>query len=77
MGQPRMVGQIDVVDAVGDQPLGQRADARARQHGAGLDAQAVGQLAGLAAEFQRHVVQRTVFLFGKDPDFALAVRFES
>ena len=76
MGQPRMVGQIDVVDAVGDQLLGQRANARARQHRAGLDAQPVGQFAGLAAKLQRHVVQRAVFLFGEDPDFALAIRFD-
>ena len=70
-----MVGQVDAVDALGDQPLGQRADAGPRQHGARLDAQPVGQFAGLAAEFQRHVVQRAVFLFGEHPDFALAVRF--
>ena len=75
VGQPRMVGQIHAVDALGDQPLGQRADAGPRQHRAGLDAQPVGQFAGLAAEFQRHVVQRAVFLFGEHPDFALAVRF--
>ena len=76
VGQPRMVGQIDGVDALGDQSLGQRADAGARQHGAGLHAQPIGQFAGLAAEFQRHVVQRAVFLFGEHPDFALAVRFD-
>ncbi len=35
VGQPRMVGQVHAVDAVGDQLLGQRADAGARQHRAG------------------------------------------
>ena len=51
-----MVGHIDGVDAVGDQLLRQRADAGAGQHRAGADAQPVGQVAGLAAEFQCHVV---------------------
>ena len=75
VGKPRMVDHVDVVDALGDQPLGQRADARPRQHGAGLDAQPVGQFAGTAAKLQRHVVQRAIFLFGEHPDFALAIRF--
>ena len=75
MGQPRMIGQVDVVDALRDQSLGQRANAGARQHGARLHAQPVGQFAGLAAKLQRHVVQRAVFLFREYPDFALAIRF--
>ena len=75
VGQPRMIDHVDAVDALGNQPLGQRANARPRQHGPGLDAQPVGQFAGPPAKLQRHVVERTVFLFGEDPNFALAIRF--
>ena len=75
MGQPRVVGRVDRVDALGDEPLGHVLDVVAGQHRAGLHAQPVGQIRGLAAELQRHVVQRAVFLFGEDPNFALSIRF--
>ena len=75
MGQSRVIGQIHAVDAVGDQPLGQWPNAGAGQHRARLHAQPLGQFTGLAAKLQRNIVQRTVFLFGEHPDFALAVRF--
>ena len=47
--QPGMVDQIHRVDPVGDQSLRQRTDACARQHRAGLHAQAIGQFSRLAA----------------------------
>ena len=58
MGQPGVVGRVDRVDALGDQLAGHVLDVVAGQHGAGLHAQPHAQFRGLAAEFQRHVVQR-------------------
>ena len=75
MAQPGVVRRIDGVDALGNQLAGHRFDVVARQHRAGLDSQTRGQFRGPAAEFQRHVVQRAIFLFGKDPNFALTIRF--
>ena len=76
MRQPRIIDHIDLVDALGNELGGQAVHAGAGQHRAGLHAQPVGQFAGLAAEFQRHIVQRAVFLLRIHPHFALTVRFK-
>jgi hypothetical protein len=76
MGQPLVLDQINPIGSMGYQRRGERFDAAARQHGADLDAQPVGQLAGLAAELQRDVVQLAVFLLGEYPNFALTIRFD-
>ena len=64
---PRVLGQESA-------PLSP--DVVAEEEGPDLDAEAVGEFAGLAAEFERGVGEFFVFLFGEDPDFALGVWFE-
>ena len=76
VGQPRMLGQVDAVDAVGDKPLGQRARRRrpAIPRRRATPSRSARSRA-LPQSSKRHVAERTVFLFGEDPDFALAVWF--
>ena len=55
-----------------EERLRETLDAIAHEHRAELDAELVGEFASLAEEFPRNVAQLALFLFGENPNFALA-----
>ena len=74
--QPTVFDDVHVIDALGNELLREPGDLGSDQHGAGGHLQFVGQLAGLAAQFQHDLTEHAVILFGIDPDFAVAVYFD-
>ena len=74
MLETAVVDVVDVVDTARDEQVGEFADVAAEEDGADLDAEGVGEFAGLAAELESGVGEAFIFLFSKEPDFALGVR---
>ena len=67
-----VLDEVHLVGASLEELRGERLDAIADKDRRERHAELVGELTALAEEFARNVAQFALFLFGEDPDFALA-----